>query len=171
MTAILLFLPIYLEIDAHYDMNRRKFGFAVNLYKVLKLIGGYVATYKGGLVMHISEQKALLIPYSTLNSERKKFSFMKTFHLNKLILTVETGAEYLLPVGLVHTLLRSYFFIKGGKREHIENNLWLVDGDVLLVSLNCIVRFNLFILLCNFIKFLKEKIKILWQTKKKKSTT
>ena len=57
-----LFFPIYLETDAHYDMNRRKLGFAVYAYKKLPLIGGYVSTYRGGIAFHISEKKAILLP-------------------------------------------------------------------------------------------------------------
>ena len=163
--AAVLFFPIYLETDAHYDMNRRKFGFAVYGYKFIKLVGGYVATYRGGLAVHISPKKAILVPYSQLNSERKRFSVVKTFRLKRFCLTTETGAEYLFPITLAHSLFRVYFFTKGGERRNIENNLWLTDGDTLRVSLSCLFYFNLFILLRNFIKFIKEKMKILWQKK------
>ncbi len=166
----LLFFPIYVETDAYYDMNRRKFAFAVYAYKILPVIGGYVATYRGGLAIHVSKKKAILLPYAKMNSERKRFSFVKTFKLKSFRLTTESGAEYIPLTAVAHSLLRTYFFIKGGEKEGIENNLWLTDGDVLRISLNCIVYFNLFILLKNFIKFCKEKIGILWQKRMKKST-
>ena len=168
--VILLFFPIYLELDAHYDMNKRKFAFAVFGYKWLKLLGGYIATYPGGLAIHLSQKKAILIPYSQLNSERKRFSIVRTFRLRAFIFTTETGADYLLPVAATQMAVRTYFFIKGGKKEKIKNNLWLTDGDILRVSLNCELGFNLFILLKNLFKFLKEKIKILWQKNHKNST-
>jgi hypothetical protein len=60
---------------------------------------------------------------------------------------------------------RGAFLRMGGKKEKLENNLWLTDGDVLRVSVNFIVRFNLFIVLRNFMQFLKEKIKSVWQKK------
>ena len=170
ITAFLLFVPIIIEGDVHYDMNRRKFGFAVFLYKAIKLVGGYAATYKGGIALHVSPKKAILIPYSEVEKERKRFSFVKTFRLIAFTLTTETGAEYLLPVSIAHATLRTLFFIIGGKKEKVENNLWLTDGDVLRVSLNCVTYFNLFMLICAFIKFLKEKLIILWRTKTKKST-
>ncbi len=166
----LLFFPIYIETDAHYDMNRRKFAFAVYAYKVIRVIGGYAATYSGGIALHISKKKAILIPYSKMNSERKKFSFVKTFRLKSFHLTTESGAEYLPITAVAHGALRTVFFMIGGEKEGIENNLWLTDGDTLRVSLNCLIYFNLFILLKNLIKFCKEKIRILWQKKTKKST-
>ncbi len=171
MLAVLLFFPIFLEADVHYDMNRKKFGFALYAYKVIKLIGGYVTTYPGGIALHISPKKAILKPYSGMDSERKRFSFTKAFRIVSFSLTTETGAEYLLPVSIAHTALRAVFFSVGGERENIENNLWLTDGDELKISMNLVTFFNLFILLCAFLKFLKEKIKSLWRKKTKKSTT
>ena len=146
----LLFFPIYLETNAHYDMNGRKCAFSVQIYKIFKLIGGYFATYKGGLAMHVSPKKAILIPYSEMDNERKRFSVIRTFRLKTLTITSETGAEYLVPVALAQSAFRIYFFAMGGKKEKIENNLWLTDGDTLKISLHFIVRFNLFILLRNW---------------------
>ena len=104
-----------------------------------------------------------------MNNDRKRFSIMKTFHLHSFILTIETGAEYLFLTSMVHAILRTYFFARGGEKENIENNLWLTDGDVLRVSLTFTVRFNLFILLCDFIQFIKEKFKTIWRKKTKNS--
>ena len=165
----LLFFPIYLQTDGHYDMNRRKFAFGLYLYGRLRLLGGYVGVYRGGIALHVSEKKAFLVPYNKMNNERKRFSFMRTFRLVSCVLTTETGAEYLLPASYAHMFLRTYFFAIGGEKEHIENNIWLTDGDVLRVSASVTLRFTLFLILKNLIKFLKEKIKI-WRKKKEKST-
>ncbi len=166
---LVLFFPIYIETDAHYDMNRRKLSFVLYAYKFIRILGGYAATYPGGIALHVSKKRAILIPYSQMDSERKKFSFIKTFQLKSFILTTETGAEYLLFSAIGHAILRTLFFIKGGNKKEVENNLWLTDGDVLRISLNCLIRFNLFILLKNFLKFCKEKMQIC-QKKTKKST-
>lgn len=165
----LLFIPIYLQTDGHYDMNRRKCGFGVYLYGKLRLIGGYVGVYPGGIALHISEKKAFLLPYARMNSERKRFSFLRTFRLCSCLITTETGAEYLLPVSYAHVFLRTYFFAIGGKKEGIENNIWLTDGDELRLSISVTLRFTLFLILINVPKFLKEKIKV-WRKKKEKST-
>ena len=169
MNVVQIFLPIFLRTAVHFDMNRRKLCFALYLFGFLRIVGGYIATYKGGLAIHISEKKAFLLPYSQMEKERKKYSFIKTFHLSAFTLTTETGAEYLLPVSLAHVILRTYFFAKGGKKEKIENNLWLTDGDILRVSMDVTVWFNILMLMREFIKFLKEKIKAAWQKKMKKS--
>ena len=167
---VLLFFPIYLQIDGHYDMNRRKFGFGVYLYRRLRILGGYIGVYRGGIALHVSEKKAFLVPYNKMNSERKRFSFMRTFRLVSCVLTTEMGAEYLLPVSYAHVFLRTYFFALGGEKERIENNVWLTDGDVLRVSATLTLRFNIFLILKNVIKFIKEKIQSLWRKKNEKST-
>ena len=168
--AAILFFPIYLETDCHYDMNRKKFAFALFAYKKIKLLGGYATTYQGGVALHLSEKKAVLLDYSEMEGQRKKFSFTKTFKVKALELTMETGAEYLLGVAAAQTVLRVLFFLMRGDKEKIRNNLWLTDGDILRVSLRLTVFFNAFILLKSFLKFLKEKIKSLCLKKTKKST-
>ncbi len=164
----LLFFPIYLETSAHYDMNGRKLSFSVNLYKFIKLLGGYIATYQGGFALHTSKKKAILIPYTEMDNERKRISAIRTLRMKSLSLTLETGAAYLIPVVILQKVAQIYFLAKGGKREELESNLWLTDGDRLRISFAFILRFNLFILLRNIIK---EKIKVLCQTKTKKSIT
>ncbi len=168
---VLLFLPIYLDMNAHYDMNGRKLAFCLRAYKLIKLIGGYIATYKGGLAVHISPKKALLIPYSDLDKERKRVSVMRTFRLKTLNITAETGAEYLLPVSIAQGAFRIYFLASGGKKEKLSNNTWLREGDILRISFHFIVRFNLYMILRNIFIYLKEKFRVLCQTKIKKSIT
>ncbi len=161
----LLFFPIVISTDAHLDINHKKLAFSVYFYRLFQIIGGYIAPYQGGVALHISDNKAILLPYGQMNSERKRFSFLKTFRLSSFSLTTETGVEYLFPVALGHVILRTYFFARGGKKEKSENNLWLTDGDVLRISASIGLSFNLYVLLRNFIIFLKEKLKILWQKK------
>lgn len=170
LTFVQLFLPIFLRVDLHYDMNRRKFAFAVYLFKIIRVLSGYIATYTGGIAIHLSTKKAIVIPYRQLSSERKRISLMRIFRLQSLTLTTETGAEYLLGVALAHTFFRIYFFAQGGKKENLENNFWLTDGDILRISASIVLRFQLYDVLVKLFQYIKEKMKILWQKKMKKST-
>lgn len=168
-----MFFPIYIEGDAYYDVNGRKLGFILKAYKAIKIFGGYVATYRGGLAVHISPKKAILVPYSDLENERKRFSFVQTFRLKTFSLTTETGVEYFLPVSFFQIIAKTVTPVISTikKTKRVYSRLLLTDGDGLKISINSLVHFNLFILLCNFIKFLKEKAKYIWQKKIKKSTT
>ena len=133
---ILLFTPILFQTNLHIDLTRQKCAFSLYLYKKIRLLGGYVTTYPGGIALHLSQKKARLLRYKDMNNERKKFSIIKTFHLDEVTLTTETGADYLIAASLIQAGLRIYFFAKGGEKEKIENNLWLTDGDVLRISIN-----------------------------------
>ena len=168
--VILLFIPIYLKTDGHYDMNGRKLAFSISLYRFIRVFGGYIATYKGGLALHVSEKKAILLPYSQLDKERKRISIIRSFRLRKINTTIETGAEYLLLSAYAQALFRILFFVLGGKKEKIENNVWLTEGDILRATVNFTVRFNLFMLFVKLIKSIKERMKQLCRTKIKKST-
>lgn len=164
----LLFFPIYLEVDAHVDITRKIFAFAVYAYGVLKVYGGYATSYQGGVALHVNEDKAVLLPYSNMESERKKLAVYRAFHIKRFSVATETGAEYLLMVSLAHTGLKTFFQTVLGER--VKSGLWLTDGDVLKVSTNLLLWFNLFIILKLFIKFIKEKIKSVCRKKTKKST-
>ena len=168
--VMILFFPIYLDTNLHYDMNRRKLSFGIYFYNFLKIIGGYIATYPGGFALHVTDKKAILLPYNQLKDEQKRFSFMRSFHLKKFSLITETGANYLMPIFLVQLLARIYSFVLLQDNRRIKSGVWLKNGDELLVSIHCTLSFNIFILLKNLFVFIKEKIKILWQKNIKKST-
>ena len=152
-------------------MNGRKFAFSILLYRYIRVLGGYIATYKGGLAMHTSPKKAILIPYKDLNQERKRFSIMRAFRLKKIETTLETGPEYLIPSAITQAVSRIIFCIFGCPSNKIENNVWLTSGDSLRVTINVRIRLNLYILLRKLADTLKEQIKQIWLNKIKRSTT
>ena len=166
---VILFFPIYLETNAHYDMNRRKLAIGIYLYKFLRIFGGYLATYSGGMAFHVSKKKAILVPYSQVHTERKRFSMFRSFRLKSLFLTIETGAEYLLSAHAAHTLADTIIQAKYGRSLPHRSVLWLNHGDILRISLQFTVYFNLFMLMQYGYKVLKEKIKRSCRKKKKNS--
>lgn len=170
LTVVQIFLPIFLRIDLHYDMNRRKFAFSIYLFKYIRIFSGYIATYTGGIAVHISKRKAFVFPYAQISKERKRISLMRIFRLQSLTITTETGAEYMLGAMLAQAFLRVYFFANGGKKERIANNFWLIDGDVLRISASVVLRFQVYTILLKIFQYIKEKMKSLWQKKMKKST-
>ena len=143
IVCAILFFPIYIETNAHYDMNRRKLALGIYLYKILRIFGGYLATYNGGLAFHVSEKKAIIIPYSQVNKERKRFSIFRAFRLKSLYLTIETGAEYLLTMATMQKILETYFTLKSGHPCLYQGVLWLNNGDLLRISLQFTAYFNL----------------------------
>ncbi len=166
--ALLLFFPIILENSLHVDLNQKKVGVSIRLYGIVDLLGGYVATYPGGVAIHRKENKATIIPYTQMEQERKRFSFTRLFRVISGSLTTETGAEYLLPIEIVQAAFRFISLWLGGESTKIKNSIWLTDGDILKISLRVVSYFNGFMLMRAFVNFIKEKID-LWTRKNKKS--
>ena len=106
LSILFLLLPIYFESDTYYDVSRRKFVFSLRLYKCIKIVGGYLATYKGGLALHISKNKAILLPYAEWKEEQKRVSILKIFRLHSLKIQFETNSDYLAPILFLHHFLR-----------------------------------------------------------------
>ena len=166
---ILLFVPVLVSGNFHYDMNRKKYAFVIRLYAI-KIIGGYITIYPGGVALHVSKNKALVFPYKSMNDDTKRFSFIKLFRLLRLELTTETGAEYLISVWTISTLLKVYLYKKARYLQSINTNIWLTNGDILRISGKWLAFFNLFMICKNLVLFVKEKINGLWRKKTEKST-
>ena len=166
------FLPVVQTLNAYGDLNAKKLTFSLYLFGFIRLIGGYVTSYKGGVAVHVSKKKAILLPYSGMDDERKKFAFVRTFHLLSLAETSETGAEYLLPAGAFHLALKSYLAFTGRSKKS-RTNLWLTDGDTLKISVRLTFYFTVAGLALTFFKFLiksaARRLKQEWK-KKEKST-
>ena len=158
VVLFVLYVPIILYTNVHYDMNRRKAAFSLLLYNCIPLIGGYIGIYPGGVALHTSRYKARLYSYKQVNDQRKRISLLKGIRIIGGTLHTETGAEYLLEVGALQAILRVIFFIRGGKKEHIANSVWLTDGDQLKIALRLGIYCNGYMLLCAFIKSIKEKL-------------
>ena len=154
----ILYVPIIICTNTHYDLNRRKCAFSVLLYNRIQIMGGYIGTYPGGLALHTAKDKARLLSYRDMNNQRKRISLYKGVRIIGGTLHTETGAEYLVSVGILQAALRLLFFLRGGKKEHIENSVWLTDGDELKIALHLAIYCNVFMLLCAFIKSLKENM-------------
>ena len=167
--AIFLFAPIVQEFNIFGDLGSKKLAFSLYLFGFVKLAGGYVTSYHGGVAVHLSEKKAVLLPYSGMNEERKKFKIFRSFRLISLETSAETGAEYF--AAITYAALKGFLALKGALNKS-ELKLYLTDGDALKVSARVVAYFQIAVLLALFVRFLIKtairRIKEIW--KKEKST-
>lgn len=157
LLLLIAFAPIVTVLFIHADLNKKHLSFGLYGYGVFKFVGGYISSYPGGIAVHLSETKAVVLPYSKMDSERKKYAFLKECKLKSCSMTTETGAEYMLQATCVHTLINVLFHLSGGRE--FASQIWLTDGDVLKFSGSITVQWNVFLLLKVFFKMIKEKIK------------
>lgn len=169
--AIFLFAPIVQEFNIFGDLASKKLAFSLYLFGFVKLAGGYVTSYRGGVAVHLSEKKAVLLPYSGMNEERKKFKIFRSFRLISLETSAETGAEYFAGAAITYAALKGFLALKGALNKS-ELKLYLTDGDALKVSARVVAYFQIAVLLALFVRFLIKtairRIKEIW--KKEKST-
>ena len=167
--AIFLFAPIVQEFNAYGDLNEKKLAFSLYLFGFIKLIGGYVSSYRGGVAVHISEKKAILLPYSGMNEQRKKFKIFRSFRLISLEAAAETGADYFAGAGIACAFLKGYLAVKGETKKS-DVKLYLTDGDALRVSVRIAAYFQIGVLLALFIRYLFKvairRMKGLWKKEK-----
>lgn len=163
-----LFFPIYLEGNVYYDLMQKKCAIEMHLFKFIKIFGGYITTYKGGLAIHKNRKSAVLLPFEELNNERKRFSFIKTFKFVSFHSVVECSVDYFFFFELSK---RIYNIIKkiNPKLKNTDVELWLTEKKSLKLTANCILWFNLFILLIDIIGYIRGKLKSKWLAKPKKS--
>ena len=168
IVCILLFFPLYLSLNIHYDMNRKKFCFSVCLYKWMKIIGGYITLYSKGIALHVSNKKAILLQYNEFERERKKFSFFQTIRLRKTFIVAETGADYLIGVYFISLVSQLLCAIKQDNTKDVETRIWLAQGDVLQISIKLSWLFNGYTVVKELISVFNEKVRSIWKKKVKK---
>ena len=146
------------EADFHYQLQDRKIAFAIFLFKKIKVIGGYITDYAGGFAFHTGKNKVLLMPLSDKEGRKKRISFFRRFRISDFAITTETGAEYLPLTMCLHTFLREYFLLQGGKNESFQSHIWLKNRDDFMLTINGIAKINLYMQICAGIAILKEKL-------------
>ena len=91
--TLLFFFPVFVYLDTYVDVRENKCWFALSLFKFFKVFGGYLQVKQEGLVFHITEKKAVILPYKQMAPMRKKFEVTKGFQLWRFHQIVETGGE------------------------------------------------------------------------------
>ncbi len=163
---LLLIFPFAFTLDLYADVKGKKFSFALHFYDFFKVIGGYITTYEKGLALHVTKKKAILLPYAEMESQRKKFQFTECFKITQAYVFIQSGAEYLLQTLFLHRILDIFFKINSKKRE-LKSGLIATNGEELKICTSTHFYFNIYMLLQEFIKFLKEKIAIYARKKRK----
>ena len=165
-TAIFLLFPIFLRINLYFDEEQKKLYYGLRLYGVLKIYGGYLTLSKEGLIVHLTDKKATIIPYNQLNDEKKRFQITKGFQLLNYSQTTETSNDYTLAGVLFDSFLQilstqylailknKKHFIKFKTRTLINNRT--ESGRKISVCLQTV--FNLLVIIVAFSKLLTEKL-------------
>ena len=160
----ILFFPLYVETDFHYQLQDKKIAVAVYLCKHFKILGGYLTDCPGGFALHISREKARLLPIFDRKGGLQKANFLHRFQISNFAITTETGAEYIPLAICLHAVIKGYFLYQGGEKEGFQSHIWLKNGEDFLITIHSVARINLYMQICTGIRLLKEK----WRNARRK---
>lgn len=176
VSAFLFVLPLYVSVDAHLDIKENKCWFRVGLYRFIKIFGGYGQLTKEGAALHITEKKAIFIPYAKMADTRKKFEITQGFQLVGFHQIIETGGAesiYGIMLGALNTSITgSVFSMLQTKHPFLslKNSLLLTNRTELKITLKSEVVFNGLVVTVALIKKLLEAF-IKWIKIKKLTTS
>ena len=154
----LLFFPFYLEANFYYNSKDKKIGVVVYVLKKIKIIGGYLDAYPGGIALHTSNDKAILFPIQDKEGRKKRISIFRRFKMSRFAVTTETGAKYLPLVALLYVLFRGYFVWQGGEIKNYQSHVWLKDGDCFSLTASGEAKVTIYMQICALINKIKEKL-------------
>lgn len=162
---VFLIFPIFLKLEFFYDKDKLKVYFAFKLYGFLKIFGGYIEIIKEGLAVHVSKSKAIIIPIQIFEI-KNQFSLSKDYKIVSIYILSEIGVtgENVLPfflVGMENVFFKIFFpvfsTLKTGVK--LKNDILVYENENLLkISAQINVAFNVIILIITFIKILLRKI-------------
>ena len=154
-----LLLPLVFTLDIYVDVKAKKFAFCLKFFDFIKVLGGYVTLYAQGFAVHISKKKAILVPFNDMENERKKFSFTECFVITEFSLSFLTGIEYFIPTAYLNRAFNVYFRMKNKQTsQKYKSILYVTDEERLTISSSVRFYFNLWLLIQEIFKTIKEKL-------------
>lgn len=140
--------PVFVYLDGYADVKENKFCFSLSLYKYLKVFGGYGQIKTDGIAVHISEKKAIFVPYESMTDTRKKFEITKGFQLYRYHQIIETGNPFspygVLLAGAIQAVSGGIFSVMQTRHPFLslKNSTVLSEENNLKVSVQAVTVFN-----------------------------
>ncbi len=172
-TGILLFLfPVFVHTDVYVDIRENRTNFSVRLFRLIKIVGGYIKLKTDGIAIHLSEKKAAFFSFSKMLEPRRRFQITDGIQLYKFHQIIETGGAQTIWGIMIASTLQSF----GGaayavlKTKHpflsLKNGTLLAEKPCLKYSAQIVVIINGLVIAIALIKKLLEVI-INWNRKKR----
>ena len=151
-TAVQLLFPMFLNITLLYDGTSRKLYFSLYLLRVFKIYGGYATLYREGIAFHLTEKRAVLLPFSEMFDAPNRFEFKLTrgFYPYAFSGVIELGAQsYPAAAILAASFLQAAAGIAAGtfcrrkKFASVKNDVAVyTDRDGVKLNIRLIFVFN-----------------------------
>lgn len=146
VVALLLIFPFVFSVYGYYVTNFKRLYFALYLFGKIKVISGYIKLRKkGGIYIHLTENKAIIIDINTLKKLNGGPNYINYFQFNSLYLIVDCGIKNL---NILFIALSVIFRLKDYSKTLSENNKYpkiIVDFNLYNENSNIkSIKFKLF---------------------------
>lgn len=114
---VLLIFPVFINLEALINIKSKKTFFNIKLFKVLRVISGYLNFVSGGIALHLSSKNAKIIPFKNIFSLRKRFKPILDFHIVNAKIFIENQSDlpqiYMLNgfLSLIGCVIKKYLFL------------------------------------------------------------
>lgn len=165
LTAAILLFPIFLNIHLFFDIEKKKCCFSVYLLRFIRLHGGYITVCRQGIALHLSQKKAVLVPFRELLDTGKKFEITRGFILYGYSHLIEIGSEEFASalcaasLARIATCIASAYVVRKKHYSSFKGDVVCRCGNACFkVSVRLILLFNLALLLIALCKLLLRNI-------------
>lgn len=154
--TLILIAPVFITAYFYFNVNEKRLYFALYLFGGIKLFSGYVKErIKGGVYVHLSNNKALIIDLSYLKKSRNNGNIIGVFSLVNLRIIVDVGilrfGELFISLFINKTLNVLFKIINDNKKSTSEVNVIYEELGFMGVKVKIILCFNLICILTELI--------------------
>ncbi len=165
LITIFLFFPIKLYINIAYFSELEKTFFSVYFYKLFKIKSGYITLNSDGIFIHLTDKKAVFLPFKNIKNSKNVLKFYKDFHFNDLYIVIETNLENIenkLPFFMLYNyVFNTYAQILNERKPYVKLKsavCFTQNYSQTNLYIKTKIYVNLLVLIVNLIKTALEKI-------------
>ncbi len=119
VVTLLLIFPFVFSFYGYYSVFEKRLYFAIYFFAKLKVISGYIKLRnKGGVYIHLSEEKAIIIDFNTLKKLKGGPDFLSDFQFSSIYFIVDSGIK---NTNLLFVTLSVVFGVKKFAKVLYEN--------------------------------------------------
>ena len=165
--VVQLLFPMFLHVIVYVDAAQRKIYFSLHILRIFKVYGGYATLYREGIAFHLTDKKALLLPYAEMLETRNKFGFKITrgFYLYAFSSVAEIGAKSEPAAAILAAALLQAAGVIASETVAKRKKCTSFKSDVIVYAgRDCVKASIRIILVFNFLAVILAAVKIILQT-------
>lgn len=162
---IFFIFPIFLTTYVYFDTSKMHTYFCLKIFSKIKILSGYIQFIKDGIAIHLTEKKAIIIPYLIKFDLQKTYKLAKEYNVTSFCSIIEYGNFDLIKntkVAIVHNSINNLICpIIHDRKQYlkIKNDLVLYNTNTKpKITIKFVLLFNLVSIISTLIKIILEKI-------------